>query len=143
VIAVHKEWETYRNLKAAEGFTASVPHISQLEGVWKLGAKYSGYPQLTTVEKMRSCGLSIDNDRSPYGPVLIDGLGWMTCQIVSRLDFGGDHGAFVGQLEAVVFNPRYLTTDGTPKDDARPVMQVTGNLFTTANDTQTIPYYEP
>lgn len=142
VVAVYKEWETHRNLSAAEGFTVSVPHISQLEGVWKLGAKYSRYPSDSTADKIQSCGLSIDHDKSLHGPILVDGIGWAACQIVSKLDFSGDHGVYIGQLEKVSFNPRYLSPDGVPKDDARPVMQVTGNLFSTAGNIQEVPYYD-
>src|SRR5437868_14691558 len=43
LIAVYKPWITADNLKVAEGFTISVPHRGQLELIWKLGQKYSGY----------------------------------------------------------------------------------------------------
>jgi flavin reductase (DIM6/NTAB) family NADH-FMN oxidoreductase RutF len=32
-IAVYKKWETHRTLLEAAGFTLSVPHIDQLDGV--------------------------------------------------------------------------------------------------------------
>jgi flavin reductase (DIM6/NTAB) family NADH-FMN oxidoreductase RutF len=55
-LAVCKQWETHKNLHNADGFTVSVPHIGQLEGVWKLGARYSGYPYVNNAEK--SCLLA-------------------------------------------------------------------------------------
>jgi flavin reductase (DIM6/NTAB) family NADH-FMN oxidoreductase RutF len=142
VVAVFKEWETHHNLGNAEGFTLSVPHLSQLEGVWKLGAKYSRYPTNSTLEKIQLCGLQIDHTISPYGPVLVDGIGWATYQIVTTLDFNGDHGVHIGQLQQVGFNPQYLNPDGTPKTDTNPVMQITGNLFAQTGGTQRIPYYD-
>jgi flavin reductase (DIM6/NTAB) family NADH-FMN oxidoreductase RutF len=141
-LAVYKQWETHKNLRNANGFTVSVPHIDQLEGVWKLGAKYSHYPFANNAEKIAASGLSVDHGTSPYGPVVTAGIGWMVCQTLAKLDFDGDHGLFVARIEQVYFNPTYLNSDGTPRGDPRPVMQITGNTFTTASDTHTIPYYE-
>ena len=141
-LAVYKQWETHKNLLSADGFMVSVPHLDQLEGVWKLGAKYSHYPYVNNAEKITASGLSVDHGSSAYGPILSDGIGWATCQIIERLDFGGDHGMYVAQIKHVDFNPKYLNPDGTPHGDVRPVMQITGNTFTTAADTHTIPYYE-
>ena len=141
ILAVYKQWETHKNLRDADGFTVSVPHISQLEGVWKLGAKYSRHAYVNTIEKIEDSGLSVDHNTSQYGPLLADGIGWATYRIVARLDFGGNHGLYVGQIEQASFNPQYLNHDGTPHNDTHPVMQITGNMFTTAADTQTIPYY--
>jgi flavin reductase (DIM6/NTAB) family NADH-FMN oxidoreductase RutF len=142
-LAVLKQWETHKNLRDADGFTVSVPHSSQLVGVWKLGAKYSRFPYTSTTEKIAASGLSVDGETSPHGPILEDGIGWAACRIVGNPDFGGDHGIYIGLIEHVEFNPQYLRSDGTPHDDARPVMQITGNTFTTAADTCAIPYYPP
>lgn len=141
-LAVYKQWETHMNLGNTDGFTVSVPHIHQLEGVWKLGAKYSHYLYTDNAEKIAASGLAVDCDTSLYGPVLTDGMGWAVCQVVAKLDFDGDHGLFVGQIEHVYFNPTYLNPDGTPRGDAHPVMQITGNTFTTSAGTHTIPYYK-
>ena len=141
VLAVYRRWETHRNLRDTDGFTMSVPHIGQLEGVWKLGAKYSRYPYATNAEKIIASGLSLDYDASPYGPVVTDGIGWAVCQIIAKPDFGGDHGLYVAQIKHVYFNPTYLNPDGTPRRDVRPVMQITGNAFTTAADVHAVPYY--
>jgi flavin reductase (DIM6/NTAB) family NADH-FMN oxidoreductase RutF len=141
-LAVYKQWETHKNLRNTDGFTVSVPHIDQLEGVWKLGAKYSHYPYANNAEKIAASGLSVDYDTSPYGPVVRDGMGWAVCQTLAKLDFDGDHGLFVAEIQHVYFNPTYLNLDGTPRGDARPVMQITGNTFTTVADTHTIPYYK-
>lgn len=96
-LAVYKQWETHANLRDTDGFTVSVPHIGQLEGVWKLGAKYSRYPYATNAEKIAASDLSVDHDTSPYGPVVTDGIGWAVCRTVAKLDFGGDHGLYVAQ----------------------------------------------
>ena len=141
-LAVYRQWETHKNLRNTDGFTVSVPHIDQLEGVWKLGAKYSHYPYANNAEKIAASGLYVDYDTSPYGPVVTDGMGWAVCQTLAKLDFHGDHGLFVAQIKHVYFNPTYLNSDGTPGGDARPVMQIAGNTFTTAADTYTIPYYK-
>ncbi|MGH3767228.1 MAG: flavin reductase family protein [Pseudonocardiaceae bacterium] len=140
-VAVYKQWETHKSLLTAGGFTVSVPHVEQLEGVWKLGAKYSHYPYSDNTDKIVASGLSIDHGVCDYGPILSDGIGWAACQIVEKLDFGGNHGLYIGQIAHVHFNPTYLNPDGTPRGDVRPVMQITGNAFTTASDTHTVPYY--
>jgi flavin reductase (DIM6/NTAB) family NADH-FMN oxidoreductase RutF len=81
-LAVYRQWETHKNLLSADGFTVSVPHIGQLEGVWKLGAKYSHYPYANNAEKITASGLSIDQGTSGHGPFLTDGIGWAACRIV-------------------------------------------------------------
>lgn len=142
-LAAYKQWDTYRNLTNAAGFTISLPHIDQLDGVWRLGAKYSHYPYLSNAEKIADSGLLVDQSACAYGPVLSDGMGWAACRLVERLDFGGDHGVFIGRIEDVHFNPKYFGPEGVPRADLRPVMQITGNIFTTAADPRTIPYYQP
>ncbi|MFE3261807.1 hypothetical protein ACFXPS_25550 [Nocardia sp. NPDC059091] len=48
----------------------------------------------------------------------------------------------IGQAEQVWFNPDYLESDGTPRGNPHPVMQQTGNQFTsTADEFTSIPYY--
>lgn len=141
-VAVLKKWRTYENLLRAEGFTVSVPVADQLDGVWKLGAKYSGFSVTEPAEKLATCGLRLDLNSSPHGPVLLTGIGWAGCRIRDRLDFGGDHGVFVGEVEDVWFNTEHLTSDGKPKTVTRPLMQQTGNQFTTAADElMAIPYF--
>ncbi|MEV0358219.1 flavin reductase [Nocardia sp. NPDC050697] len=141
-IAVLKKWRTCENLFGAEGFTVSVPVAGQLDGVWKLGAKYSGFSVTEPAEKLATCGLQLDLNASPYGPVLLTGIGWASCRLRERLDFGGDHGVFIGEVGDVWFNTEHLTSDGTPKTVTRPLMQQTGNLFTTAADELVeIPYF--
>ncbi|NKY24746.1 flavin reductase family protein [Nocardia gamkensis] len=136
-IAVYKQWATYENLHSAAGFSVTVPTIEQLDGVWKLGARYSKYPASEPAEKLSCSGLEIDDGLSGYGPVVPAGLGWLSCHTIARLDLGGDHGIVIGQVETVRFNPRHLNSDGTPKGATRPLMQQTGNLFTTAADALT------
>lgn len=85
--------------------------------------------------------LSFDYEISPNGPVLTDGIGWMDCRIIKLADLGGDHGLIIGQAQQVWFNPEFLDTTGTPYSKISPLMQVTGNRFTTATQFQQIPYY--
>ncbi len=118
-----------------------MPHNCHLSGVWKLGAKYSHYPYATDAEKIADSGLAIDHTLSEYGPVLSDGIGWMICRTLHDLDFAGDHTLFIAQAEKAHFNSEYVNSDGIPCGDARPLMQITGNTFTTTADTQTVPYY--
>ncbi len=138
--AIYKQWQTHHYLLAADGFTLSVPHVGHLSGVWKLGAKYSHYPYVTNTEKIIDSGLAIDYTASEYGPVLSNAIGWITCRTLRILDFEGDHTLFIAQAEETYFNPEYLTPDGTPRSGTSPLMQITGNTFTTTGNTQTIPY---
>jgi flavin reductase (DIM6/NTAB) family NADH-FMN oxidoreductase RutF len=140
-VAIFKQWQTHHNLLAAQGFTVSVPTIHQLAGVWKLGAKYSRYTYTSAEAKLVDSGLAIDSATSEYGPILADGVGWLAVQKLQHLDFGGDHTLFVAQVAKLWFNPAFLNPDGTPHQEVRPVMQVTGNLFTTAARTWEISYF--
>lgn len=141
LLAVYKQWRTYETLLNTEGFTLSVPLISHLQGVWKLAAKYSLYPVANPHEKLATSGLSFDYGASSYGPVLVDGIGWLDCRIIELADFGGDHGLIVGQAQQAWFNPEFLDPDGVPHAQTNPLMQVTGNRFTTATQFQQVPYY--
>ncbi|MEU1551041.1 flavin reductase [Nocardia sp. NPDC005745] len=119
-----------------------MPTIEQLDGVWKLGAKYSKFSVADPTEKLAACGLSLDGNSSRYGPVLPTGIGWLDCRIVARFDLGGDHGITVGEVERVWFNTDHLTDDGKPKTTIQPLMQQTGNMFTTTGDgLQAVPYF--
>jgi flavin reductase (DIM6/NTAB) family NADH-FMN oxidoreductase RutF len=142
VVAVFKDWQTHDNLQQAAGFTLSVPTVGQREGVWKLGARYSRYAYPDPKTKLRESGLALTDDPDLFGPFLTDGLGWLSCRIVARPDFGGDHGVFVGEIAHVEFNPDHFHDDGTPTGDLHPLMQVTGNRFTTSGGTSAIPYGE-
>ncbi|MFF7938100.1 flavin reductase family protein [Nocardia gamkensis] len=142
-VAVYKEWVTYKNLLSASGFTISVPTVEQLESVWKLGARYSGFPIKEPAQKLRASGLELDFESSIYGPVTPAGLGWMACKIIARIDLGGDHGLTIAQIDHVWFNPEFLTVDGIPHGVTHPLMQQTGNHFaTTADELTSIPYFQ-
>jgi flavin reductase (DIM6/NTAB) family NADH-FMN oxidoreductase RutF len=140
-LAVYKQWDTHHNLLTTDGFTLSVPRIDQLDGVWKLGAKYSHYHYTDNTTKIAASRLAIDHEICPYGPILTDGIGWLTCRKLRDLDFGGDHTLFIAQIHQAHFNPHHLNPNGTPHADTHPLMQVTGNTFTTSTRPQTIPYY--
>lgn len=141
LLAVYKQWRTYETLLNAKGFTLSVPLINHLQGAWKLAARYSRYPAANPQEKLAASGLFFNYDASSYGPVLVDGIGWTDCRIIKLADFGGDHGLVVGQVQRAWFNPEFLDPDGVPHAQINPLMQVTGNRFTTATQFQQIPYY--
>ncbi len=141
VVAVFKEWQTYYNLMIAPGFTVSVPTYNQLDAVWKLGSKYSKFPVDSIREKLQTCGIELDHEQASYGPIAPFGIGWMNCRIVARIDLSGNHGIFVGEVENVWFNPQFLNSDGTPKGSVEPVMQQTGNVFTTADGLAALPYF--
>ena len=141
LLAVYKHWLTYQNLLIAEGFTLSVPLLNHLHGVWILGAKYSGYPAQNPYEKLAAADLALDHQASPYGPVLTTGTGWMQCRTTARIDLGGDHGLIIGLVEHAWFNPNLLTPDGTPRSQTQPLMQITGNRFTTPGETHQIRYH--
>lgn len=141
LLAVYKQWRTYEVLLSTEGFTLSVPFISHLEGVWILAARYSHYPATSPQEKLTASDLTFDYDASPHGPVLVDSIGWMDCQILERIDLSGDHGLIIGKALQVWFNPKILDSEGIPYGQTNPLMQVTGNRFTTAAQSQQVPYY--
>ncbi|GAB1641500.1 flavin reductase family protein [Krasilnikovia sp. MM14-A1259] len=138
LVAVHRAWKTYDNLNRADGFTVSVPADDQLDGVWKLGARYSRHLFPDRATKLRECGMPLID--TPHGPVLANGLGWMSCLVIQRPDFGGDHGVFVGEVADVHFNDTAFTDEAEPRGELRPVMQVTGNLFSTTGPSRRIPY---
>lgn len=140
ILAVLKKWQTYHNLSHTPGFTVSVPTAQHLEGVWKLGARYSRYQYNDRTAKLRDSGLDITDKPDAPGPILQGAIGWLWCRTVATPDIGGDHGLFVGEITFAHFSPEHLTADGTPVGNHRPLMQVTGNHFTTAGNDVTIPY---
>jgi len=140
LLAVYKAWTTYANLSSGEGFTLSLPTAAQADGVWKLGARYSKYPVTDPAGKLAGCGLNVVHEPGGYGPTVTGCLGFMACRTVRRIDTGGDHGIFIGEVEAVCFDDATFTDDGVPKQEFRPVMQVTGNTFTTAGSFFSLDY---
>jgi flavin reductase (DIM6/NTAB) family NADH-FMN oxidoreductase RutF len=142
LLAVYKQWRTHDVLLDTAGFTLSVPLISHLAGAWILAAKYSHYPVASPREKITASGLIFNYDASPYGPVLADSIGWMDCHVTERIDLGGDHGLIVGRAQQVWFNPEFLDPEGIPHTQTSPLMQVTGNRFTTVTQIQQVPYYD-
>ncbi|MBI3686204.1 MAG: flavin reductase family protein [Actinobacteria bacterium] len=143
LIAVMKRWTTHTNLQHGGGFTLSVPTSDQAEGVWRLGARYSGFVTPDNATKLVASGLKFDHAASEHGPVLVTGLGWLSCRIVARLDLGGDHALAVGQVETAAFDKQAFDSDASPQRDLNPLMQVTGNRFTTAGTSYTLPYHAP
>lgn len=141
VISVYKEWETYHNLRGATGFTLCVPTVDNIDAVWRLGSKYSGFEPPAGASKLSSCGAEIDLKASSLGPVLADGAGWMECEIVQEAGIESDHGIFFGRVRRVAFESRILTAEGQYLRNSRPVMQVVKNSFSTSEDHWEIPYF--
>ncbi len=141
IIAVYKPWITADNLKTAEGFTVSVPHRQQLELIWKLGRKYSGYS--SEQDKIEEFKGSLDLEFSPYGPVLKDALGWLECKIIDRpKDVGGNHLMVIGQFTNARVNPTYYNEDISPQGNPKPFMQWERNNFAEASDIFSVDYFK-
>ncbi len=140
VVSVFTEWQTYHNLRATAEFTISVPRAGQVDGVWKLGARYSRFTFADRTAKLAASGLAILDDGGLPGPVLTDGLGWFVCRIAHRVDVPSDHGIFVAEITHVEFDADSFDRDGNPGGGLDPLMQVTGNLFTTAGERFSVDY---
>jgi flavin reductase (DIM6/NTAB) family NADH-FMN oxidoreductase RutF len=141
VIAIHKNWWTYRTLSSSAGFTISVPTFDHLKAVWRLGARYSRFPATDPAQKMAASGIVSNSQLSTYGPVLADGIGWMECEIIATIDQGGNHGVFVGAVTRAELGREFFLEDGTPID-LTPLMQVSGNLFAKPGLTTRVAYSE-
>jgi flavin reductase (DIM6/NTAB) family NADH-FMN oxidoreductase RutF len=140
IIAVYKPWITADNLKSAKGFTVSVPHREQLEFIWKLGQKYSGYN--SGKDKIEEFKDDLEFEFSDYGPVLLDALGWLECEIIDRpKDVGGNHLMAIGQFTKAFVNPDYYDKDVSPKGTPKPFMQWERNSFAEASDIFSIDYF--
>ncbi|HTE22116.1 MAG TPA: flavin reductase family protein [Candidatus Limnocylindria bacterium] len=140
IIAVYKPWITADNLRSAKGFTVSVPHKEQLELIWKLGQKYSGYK--SDKDKIEEFKASLDLDFSEYGPTLKDALGWIECKIIDLpKDVGGNHLLAIGQFTKAVVNPKFYNEEISPKGNPKPFMQWERNNFAEASDIFSIDYF--
>lgn len=141
IIAVYKEWITANNLETTKAFTVSVPHRKQLELVWKLGQKYSGYN--SGKDKIEEFKENLDFNFSTYGPVLKDALGWVEYQIVERPgDAGGNHLMIIGKYTKAMVNPKFYNKEISPKGNPKPFMQWERNSFAEASDIFDIDYFK-
>ncbi len=141
LVAVYHPWITAENLKTADGFTISVPSKDQLELVWKLGQKYSGYD--SGKDKIEEFKDHLDLDFSDYGPVLKDALGWIELKVVDLpKDVGGNHLMAIGQYSKAKINPDYYTNEIRPTNNPKPIMQWEGNNFSEASNIFSIDYYQ-
>lgn len=141
LIAVYKEWLTAQSLATAKGFTISVPQRNQLELVWKLGQKYSGYN--SGKDKIEEFKDNLDLTFSAHGPVLKDALGWIECDIVARPDeAGADHVLVIGKFTKAAVNPDHYDEDVSPKGNPKPFMQWERNKFAEASDIFTVDYFK-
>lgn len=141
LIAVYYPWITADNLKTAKGFTISVPSKDQLELIWKLGQKYSGYNSgLDKIEEFKN---DLDMSFSAHGPVLKDGLGWIECEITDRpKDTGGNHLMVIGKYTKAAVNEKYYTKENNPIGNPKPIMQWERNNFSEASDVFSIDYFK-
>lgn len=140
IIAVYKPWITAENLQTAEAFTVSVPHRKQLELIWKLGQKYSGYT--SDKEKVEEFKDDLDLTFSKHGPVVKDALGWIEYKIVERpKDAGGNHYLVIGEYTKAKVNPAYYGEGIVPKGNPKPFMQWESNTFAEASDLFSIDYF--
>ncbi len=141
LIAVYYPWITAGNLKTAKGFTISVSSKDQLELIWKLGQKYSGYK--SGLEKIEEFANELDLDFSPHGPVLKNALGCIECEVVDRpKDVGGNHLMVIGRYTKATVNEKYYTKEISPIGDPKPIMQWERNNFSTADDIFSIEYFK-
>lgn len=140
LVAVYKEWQTCANLQTAKGFTLSLASKEQLDLVWKLGAKYSGYR--SGKPKMEEFKDKLNFEFSPYGPVLEGALGWMELKVVGRPDSGqGDHLMVIGECTQAMVDEKRSTPEGMPIGKPKPLMQWERNQFSAAEDIFSIEYF--
>jgi len=141
IIAVYKKWVTADVLKFARGFTVSVPTRDQLEIVWKLGQKYSGYD--SNKDKIEEFSNALDLEFSKFGPVLKNSLGWIEYKIVDiPEDKGGDHLLVVGEYTKASVNPEFYDEEISPIGNPKPFMQWERNKFAEASDIFEIDYFK-
>ncbi len=141
IIAIYKKWLTAENLKLGQGFTVSVPSREQLEIVWKLGQKYSGYN--SGKDKIEEFSSDLDLDFSEFGPVLKNSLGWIEYKIIDiPEDKGGDHLLVVGEYTKAAVNPKYYNDEISPIGNPKPFMQWEQNKFAEASDIFSIDYFK-
>jgi len=140
LIAVYKPWITAKNLKTAKAFTVSVPQREQLELIWKLGQKYSGYK--SNKDKIEEFKNELDLNFSEHGPVLKNALGWVEYDIIDLpKDVGGNHLLVIGQYTKAKVNPRFYDQEISPKGNPKPFMQWERNNFAEASDIFSIEYF--
>lgn len=141
IIAVYKPWITAQNLQRATGFTISVPQRDQLELIWKLGQKFSGYA--STRDKIDEFRHHFDLDFSEHGPVLVGAQGWLECEIAGRPDdAGANHYLVIGRFTKAAINPDLFNDQISPINHPKPFMQWDRNNFSEASDVFSVDYYK-
>ncbi|HEX5447965.1 MAG TPA: flavin reductase family protein [Candidatus Saccharimonadales bacterium] len=140
LIAVYHPWITAKNLKTAKGFTISVPSKNQLELIWKLGQKYSGYE--SNLEKVEEFKRDLNLNFSDYGPVLKEALGWIECEIVDLPDYvDANHLLVIGKYTKAAVNEGFYTDEINAKNNPKPIMQWERNNFSAASDIFSLDYF--
>ena len=140
LIAVYHPWITAENLRTAKGFTVSVPNRDQIELVWKLGQKYSGYN--SGKDKIKEFKDNLSLDFSIHGPVLKDSLGWIELEVVDLpKEVGGNHLMVIGKYVKAKVNPKYYDEKINPIDNPKPFMQWASNNFAEASDIFSVDYF--
>lgn len=140
-IAVYHSWCSCSALLSADGFTLSIPTIDDLELVWKLGGRYSGYCEVSTTPKLIEFRERLDESFSPYGPVLTGAIAWLECVKQQVVETGGDHMLFIGQVVRAKGQPVTHGSDAYLETEPKPFMQWTGNRFCTSMSSVSMNYY--
>ena len=142
VVAVYREWLTADLLSDSSGFTVSIPTIAQLEGVWRLGSRYSGFPAASVEDKLARSGVTLDDSFSSYGPVVAGATGWLALRKVAEVDdLESDHAIIIGTVEKAARQHDHLDAQGRPKSAPSPVLQIVGNTFTSADVVRTVDFF--
>lgn len=135
-------WQTTHVLREAEGFTLSVPSAEQDRLIWKLAASYSGYSGDGSGAKMEEFSEELDTTWSKYGPVLERCIGRIECRLASVLTGLGNHVWLVGQVLRAEADPSFLNHKGECVKDYQPLMQVSGNVMSTAAPFWRLDYFD-
>lgn len=141
-VAIWHDWTTNSNLQSAKGFTVSVPTVDQRDVIWRLGSKYSGFKVPKNQAKIEASGGDWDLNYSKYGPVLLGSVGWLECELVDKQQIKtSDHTLFVGKICRASGDATIVDSDGQYKRNPRVLSQVTGNVFTSADDFFSLPWF--
>lgn len=140
-IAIYHEWRSCDALLKAVGFTISVASLDQIELVWKLGGRYSGYSAVSTTPKGIEFGSFMDENFSQYGPVLKGAIAWLECTISQVVSTGGDHTLFIGEIVQGAGRSSTYTCQGDAIAQPAALMQWSGNRFCGPGNIVNMEYY--
>jgi flavin reductase (DIM6/NTAB) family NADH-FMN oxidoreductase RutF len=143
VVAIYNEWRSRDALLLAEGFTLSVASVEQIDLVWKLGGRYSGYSEVSPLPKSVEFGFLMDEDFSRHGPVLKSAIAWLEFVITQIVTTAGDHTIFVGEaVRAAGQSSTYTREAKILAQPPKTLMQWSENRFSSPGETFAMRYYE-